>query len=88
MFLRSDNVSYDRFSGRLCLRSQWLHGDERPSRPALVTVRSGDHFVSFTCDFLRMISPGTKNSYEAEALMGEELETHHHELSQAAAAVH
>jgi len=34
-----------------------------------------------------MISLGTKNPHEAQALMDEELETHHHELSQVATAV-
>ena len=35
---------------------------------------SGDHHVvSFTCDYLRMISLGTENPHEIEALMDEEL---------------
>jgi len=49
---------------------------------------SGDHHVvSFTCDYLRMISLGTENPHEIEALMDEELETHHSEMNQAAGAV-
>lgn len=51
------------------------------------TFSSDHHVVSFTCDYLRMISLGTENPHEIEALMDEELETHHHELGQAAGAV-
>ena len=52
------------------------------------TTFSSDHnVVSFTCDYLRMISLGTENPHEIEALMDEELETHHHELYQAVSAI-
>ena len=51
------------------------------------TFSSDHHVVTSTCDYLRMISLGTENPHEVEALMDEELETHHHELSQAAAPV-
>ena len=37
------------------------------------------HAVEFMCDYLRMITLGTENAYELEALMDEELETHHQE---------
>ncbi len=41
---------------------------------------SGDHHaVEFMCDYLRMITMGTENAHELEALMDEELETHHQE---------
>jgi chemotaxis protein MotA len=45
------------------------------------------HAVTFFCDYLRMISLGTENAHELEALMDEELETHHHEHHQLGAAV-
>ena len=45
------------------------------------------HAVTFLCDYLRMISLGTENAYELEALMDEEIETHHHEHSQVASAI-
>lgn len=49
---------------------------------------SGDHHnVTFLCDYLRMISLGTENPYEIEALIDEEIETHHHEQMQIAGAV-
>ena len=43
---------------------------------------SDHHAVTFLCDYLRIISMGSDNSFEIEALMDEELETHHAELHQ------
>ncbi len=40
------------------------------------------HAVTFLCDYLRMMSLGTENPYELEALMDEEIETHHAESLQ------
>ncbi|MDJ0895615.1 MAG: flagellar motor stator protein MotA [Alphaproteobacteria bacterium] len=37
------------------------------------------HAVEFFCDYLRLLTLGTDNPHELEALMDEELETHHHE---------
>jgi len=37
------------------------------------------HAVEFMCDYLRMVSLGSNNVHEMEALMDEELETHHQE---------
>lgn len=37
------------------------------------------HAVDFMCDYLRMITLGTRVVHELEALMDEELETHHQE---------
>ena len=40
----------------------------------------GDHHaLDFFCDYLRMMTLGTDNPYEVEALMDQELEVHHHE---------
>ena len=43
--------------------------------------------VTFLCDYLRMITLGVENPIEVEALMDEELETHHHEHHQVADAI-
>src|SRR5690606_10339015 len=51
------------------------------------TFNGDHHVVSFLCDYLRMISLGTENQHEVEALMDEEIETHHHENLQVANAV-
>lgn len=45
------------------------------------------HAVTFLCDYLRLISLGTENGYELEALMDEEIETHHSEHTQVAGAI-
>ena len=37
------------------------------------------HAVEFVCDYLRMVTLGSNNVHEMEALMDEELETHHQE---------
>ncbi len=37
------------------------------------------HALDFFCDYLRMMTLGTDNPYEIEALMDQELEVHHHE---------
>jgi chemotaxis protein MotA len=51
------------------------------------TFNADHHVVSFLCDYLRMISLGTENPHEIEALMDEEIETHRHENMQVASAV-
>lgn len=43
--------------------------------------------LTFLCDYLRLLTLGTENSHEMEALMDEEIETHHHEHEQVASAV-
>ena len=51
------------------------------------TFNADHNVVSFLCDYLRMISLGTENPHEIEALMDEEIETHRHENMQVASAV-
>ncbi len=45
------------------------------------------HAVEFMCDYLRMVTLGTNNAHELEALMDEELETHHQERERLVTAV-
>jgi chemotaxis protein MotA len=45
------------------------------------------HAVEFMCDYLRMMTLGTNNVHELEALMDEELETHHQERERVVSAV-
>ncbi|KJE36906.1 flagellar motor protein MotA [Thalassospira sp. HJ] len=45
------------------------------------------HAMEFMCDYLRLLTLGTTNSYELEAVMDQELETHHEEEHAVAAAV-
>jgi chemotaxis protein MotA len=43
--------------------------------------------VEFVCDYLRMLSLGANNAHEMDALMDEELETHHQEQERLVSAV-
>lgn len=45
------------------------------------------HAVEFMCDYLRMVTLGTNNVHQLEALMDEELETHHQERERLVSAV-
>ncbi len=45
------------------------------------------HAMEFMCDYLRMVTLGTNNVHEMEALMDEELETHHQERERLVTAV-
>lgn len=45
------------------------------------------HVIEFITDYLRMMVSGNLNAHEIEALMDNEIDTHHHELHGAVAAV-
>lgn len=45
------------------------------------------HAMTFLCDYLRMMTMGTENAYQMEALMDEEIETHHMEQAQITSAL-
>lgn len=51
------------------------------------TFTGNHHAVEFMCDYLRMITLGTRVPHEMEALMDEELETHHQENERLVAAI-
>lgn len=51
------------------------------------TFAANHHAVEFMCDYLRMITLGTYNVHELDALMDEELETHHQEKERVVNAV-
>ena len=58
---------------------------ENPSESTLFarfpTFANNHHAVEFVCDYLRMVTLGSNNVHEMEALMDEELETHHRRMS-------
>jgi len=64
---------------------------ENPHESALVqrfpTFAKNHHAVEFLCDYLRMVTLGTRVPHEMEALMDEELETHHQENERVIGAV-
>jgi chemotaxis protein MotA len=51
------------------------------------TFANNHHAVEFVCDYMRMVTMGTNNVHEIEALMDEELETHHQEQQRLITAV-
>jgi chemotaxis protein MotA len=56
---------------------------ENPSESTLFnafpTFAANHHAVEFVCDYMRMVTLGANNVHEIDALMDEELETHHQE---------
>jgi chemotaxis protein MotA len=73
--------------GMLALESHIENPDDSDLFSQFPTFLNDHHFVTFMCDYLRMISLGTENPHEIESLMDEEIETHHHELAQVSGAV-
>lgn len=64
---------------------------ENPHESALFqrfpSFAKNHHAVEFMCDYLRMVTLGTRVPHEMEALMDEELETHHQENERVITAV-
>ncbi len=54
---------------------------------AFPSFAKNHHAVEFVCDYMRMVTMGSNNVHEMEALMDEELETHHQEQHRVVAAV-
>jgi chemotaxis protein MotA len=64
---------------------------EDPEKSSIFTafpnIMKNHHAVEFICDYLRLMTMGTENSHEMEALMDEDIETHHHEQHSVSSAV-
>lgn len=64
---------------------------ENPSESTLFnafpTFAANHHAVEFVCDYMRMVTLGVNNVYEIEALMDQELETHHEEQERLVSAM-
>ncbi|CAN7209650.1 flagellar motor stator protein MotA [Bosea sp. LjRoot9] len=64
---------------------------ENPSESTLFnafpTFAANHHAVEFVCDYMRMLTQGANNVHEIDALMDEELETHHQEQERIVAAM-
>lgn len=54
---------------------------------AFPSFAKNHHAVEFVCDYMRMVTMGSNNVHEMEALMDEELETHHQEQERLVAAM-
>jgi chemotaxis protein MotA len=73
--------------GLLSLESHIEDPANSPIFQAFPTFAKNHHAVEFMCDYLRMVTLGTRNQHEIEALMDEELETHHQEQERLVAAI-
>ena len=65
---------------------------ENPSRDRRCSTPSrhfaaNHHAVEFVCDYMRMVTMGADNVHEMDALMDEELETHHQEQERIVSAM-
>ncbi|OAM74317.1 flagellar motor stator protein MotA [Devosia elaeis] len=54
---------------------------------AFPSFAKNHHAVEFVCDYMRMVTMGSNNVHEMEALMDEELETHHQEKERLVASM-
>ncbi len=64
---------------------------ENPTDSALFqnfpSFTKNHHAMDFMCDYLRLMTMGTENPHEVEALMDQDLETHHNEMHAISGAV-
>lgn len=65
--------------GILAVEQHIENPSESPIFARFPKFAANHHAVEFMCDYLRMVSLGTNNAHELEALMDEELETQHQE---------
>ncbi len=65
--------------GDLALESHVEKPDESTLFQQFPKFSSDHHAVEFTCDYLRLLTLGTSNSFEVEAVMDQELDVHHGE---------
>ncbi|KKB84731.1 flagellar motor protein MotA [Devosia limi DSM 17137] len=54
---------------------------------AFPSFANNHHAVEFVCDYMRMVTLGSNNVHEMDALMDEELETHHQEQERLIGAI-
>jgi chemotaxis protein MotA len=73
--------------GNLALEQHIENPEESSLFQQFPGVAKNHHAVEFICDYLRLVTLGTENVHEMEALIDSELETHHAEKHQIAAAV-
>jgi chemotaxis protein MotA len=73
--------------GALALEPHIENPSESTLFNAFPTFAANHHAVEFVCDYMRMVTSGANNVHEIDALMDEELETHHQEQHQIVAAM-
>jgi chemotaxis protein MotA len=73
--------------GNLALEQHIENPDESALFAQFPGFAKNHHAVEFVCDYLRLLTLGTENAHEMEALIDSELETHHAEQHAIAGAV-
>ncbi|WP_119458269.1 flagellar motor stator protein MotA [Rhodospirillaceae bacterium SYSU D60014] len=73
--------------GMLALESHVENPAESSLFQQFPSFAENETAMTFLCDYLRMLTLGTENPHEVEALIDEELETHHSEYTQVSSAI-
>ncbi len=76
-----------RTKGNLTLEKHIESPEESALFEQFPAVLNDHHAVGFLCDYLRLLTMGSENPHELEALMDQDLETHHHEQHAIATAL-
>jgi len=76
-----------RKEGLMSIEADVESPDQSPIFAKYPNIVSDHHVVEFLTDYLRMMVGGNLNAFEIENLMDNEIETHHHEAHQPAAAI-
>ena len=73
--------------GDLALESHVEKPDDSPLFQRFPKFAADHHTLEFLCDYLRLLTLGTNNAHEVEAIIDAEIEAHHHEESLIANAI-
>jgi chemotaxis protein MotA len=76
-----------RSKGNLALERHIENPEDSDLFAAFPAVQDDHHAMAFLCDYLRLLTMGSENQHELEALMDQDLETHHHEETAVADAL-
>ena len=73
--------------GNLALEKHIENPQESSLFEQFPLVLGDHHAMDFLCDYLRLLTMGSENPHELEALMDQDMETHHHEETAIAGAL-
>ena len=73
--------------GDLVLETHVEKPEESPLFQQFPEFSQDHHAVEFLCDYLRLLTLGTSNAHEVEAVMDNELDVHHEEMHAVSGAV-
>lgn len=73
--------------GDLALESHVEKPDESSVFQRFPKFASDHHALEFLCDYLRLLTLGTSNAHEVEGIIDEEIDAHHHEMTQVSDAM-